>query len=101
MEPNQGDHRRVQTIGLAEAQVEVRGLEQRGFFWGRVWAQWWIKFSSLDIHTGDARAGSCQAVGIWLNFNPSERLLKETKGVSIYKPMFSANRKQLGCWATQ
>ena len=39
--------------------------------------------------------------GIWLNFNPSERLLKETKGVSVYKPMPSANRKQLGCWATQ
>ena len=33
--------------------------------------------------------------GIWLNFNPSERLLKETKGVSVYKPMPSANRKQL------
>ena len=25
--------------------------------------------------------------GTWLNFNPSERLLKETKGVSVYKPM--------------
>ena len=42
-----------------------------------------------------------EAGGIWLNFNPSERLLKETKGVSVYKPMPSANRKQLGCWATQ
>ena len=36
-----------------------------------------------------------QRRGIWLNFNPSERLLKETKGVSVYKPMPSANRKQL------
>ena len=45
--------------------------------------------------------GVCASEGIWLNFNPSERLLKETKGVSVYKPMPSANRKQLGCWATQ